>query len=257
MAPKRGPAPIAAKPGRPLLRPCCPLLCRAVVGLLKEDDVPPVALQKVEEAAPLVSVPEAVDVEAEKAQGGRSGASHGCEGRRAGGPSLRMLLEILCLPAAAPAVAPAAVATTLWADAAYVLSAAEPAAPLVRPAPHAALRALRLLATQSPAGRWASPADVQWVLLGPLPAALGPPVSEPASRTSRPASCLLHGCDAEHRRGAGAAAPYLLVHPLPTRARVVHRCAAGESLPRCLRGRSVYALPATPGTPRYAHPGRR
>ena len=72
MAPKRGPAPIAAKPGRPLLRPCCPLLCRAVVGLLKEDDVPPVALQKVEEAAPLVSVPEAVDVEAEKAQGGRS-----------------------------------------------------------------------------------------------------------------------------------------------------------------------------------------
>jgi len=39
-----------------------------VVGLLKEDDVPPVALQKVEEAAPLVSVPEAVDVEAEKAQ---------------------------------------------------------------------------------------------------------------------------------------------------------------------------------------------
>ena len=76
MAPKRGPAPIAAEPGRPLPRPCCPLLCRGVVGLLKEDDVSLVALQKVQEAAPLVSVPEAVDVEAEKAQGGGSGAAH-------------------------------------------------------------------------------------------------------------------------------------------------------------------------------------
>ena len=157
------------------------------------------------------------------------------------GPHCECSWKSCAVPAAAPAVAPAAVATTLWADAAYVLSAAEPAAPLVRPVPHAALRALLLLATQSPAGRWASSADVQWVLLGPLPAALGPPVSEPANRTSRPASCLLHGCDAEHRRGAGAAAPYLLVHPLPTRARVAHRCAAGESLPRCPRGRSVRA----------------
>ena len=187
MAPKRAPAPIAAEPDRLLLRPCCPLLCRAVVGLMKKNDVPLVALQKVKEEAPLVSVPEAVDVFAANAQRGRSGAIHGAS--RAGGPSLRVLLESCAPPAAALAAAPAAVATTLLADAAYAPSAAELAAPLARPAPHAALPALRLLATQSPVGRWASPADVQGVLLGPPPAALAPPVSEPASRTSPPAGC--------------------------------------------------------------------
>ena len=63
------------------------------MGLLEEDDVPLVALKKVEEAAPLVFVPEAVDVEAEKAQGGRAPAAHCGEGRRAGGPSG---LRVLC-----------------------------------------------------------------------------------------------------------------------------------------------------------------
>ena len=48
-----------------------------MVGLLEEDDVPLVALQEVEEPAPLVFVLEAVDVEAEQAQGGLSGPSHG------------------------------------------------------------------------------------------------------------------------------------------------------------------------------------
>ena len=47
------------------------------------------------------------------------------------GPHCECSWKSCAVPAAAPAVAPAAVATTLWADAAYVLSAAEPAAPLV------------------------------------------------------------------------------------------------------------------------------
>jgi hypothetical protein len=164
------------------------------------------------------------------------------------GPHCECSWKSCAPPAAAPAAARAAVATTLWADAAV------PASPLARLVRHAALRSLRPLATQGAAGRWVSPADVQGVLLGPLPAALAPLVSETASRTSPPAGCPVHECEAESRRRAGITAPYLLVHLPPTRARAVHSCAAGESLPRCLRGRSVYALPATPGTPRYAHP---
>ena len=77
MAPESRPAPVAAEPVWPLLRPCCSFLRAAVVGLLAEDDVPLVALQEVEEPAPLVFVLEAVDVEAEQAQGGLSGPSHG------------------------------------------------------------------------------------------------------------------------------------------------------------------------------------
>ena len=77
MAPESRPAPVAAEPVWPLLRPCCSFLRAAVVGLLEEDDVPLVALQEVEEPAPLVFVLEAVDVEAEQAQGGLSGPSHG------------------------------------------------------------------------------------------------------------------------------------------------------------------------------------
>ncbi|CAL8468451.1 g7991 [Coccomyxa elongata] len=53
-----------------------------VVGLLEGDNIPLVALQEVEEPAPLVIVLEAVDVEAEQAQGGLSEASHGGESRR-------------------------------------------------------------------------------------------------------------------------------------------------------------------------------
>ena len=52
VAPESRPAPVAAEPVWPLLRPCS-FLRAAVVGLLEEDDVPLVALQEVEEPAPL------------------------------------------------------------------------------------------------------------------------------------------------------------------------------------------------------------
>ena len=45
-----------------------------MVGLLKEDDIPIVALQEFEQPAPLVFVLEAADVNAEQAQGGLSEA---------------------------------------------------------------------------------------------------------------------------------------------------------------------------------------
>jgi hypothetical protein len=82
---------------------------------VKEDDVPLVALQKVKEAAPLVSVPEAVDVEAEKEQARRSGLTHGLHwppvpaGRRCWGALNASAPGEFCAPpAAALAASPAA-----------------------------------------------------------------------------------------------------------------------------------------------------